>query len=362
MRIMFTGGGTGGHIFPAIAVAERVRDMVPDCDILFLGTKDKIEGKVVPAAGFKFKSIWISGFARKSIKENLLFPVKLVVSIIQSIVIAMKFKPQAIVATGGYVSGPSVKRAHIMGAKVFLIEPNSYPGITTRFLEKKATEIHLMFKDAASFLRMKERIFVTGNPVRKSLTAVSREQSRKKLGIGLDRKVLLVMGGSLGAKAINNTVAASLQKLKEAGIFLLWQTGASSFEEYRKYESDDVMVLSFIDDVNEVYAAADLVTARAGATTIAELIYLRKPAILVPFPYAAENHQYKNARSMSNEGAAVLIEEKEISLRLADEIANLISATGRLEEIKKNQERIGGIDAAKEIAGRVVNACRSGII
>ncbi len=362
MRIMFTGGGTGGHIFPAIAVAERVRELVPEVDILFLGTKNKIESKVVPDAGFKFKSIWISGFARKSIKENLLFPLKLVVSILQSIKISMKFKPQAIVATGGYVSGPSVIGAHIMGAKVFLIEPNSYPGITTRLLEKKASEIHIAFKDAASYLRMKEKIFVTGNPVRKSLTSVSKEEARKSMGIEETKKVLFVVGGSLGAKAINNAIATSLEKFSAAGITILWQTGASSYEEYKKYNSSVVKVLPFIDDINKVYAAADLVVARAGATTIAELVYLRKPAILVPFPFAAENHQFKNAKSLSDEGAAVLLEEKEILAKLGDGIISLISDDDRLQKIRENQERIGGTDAAKEIAGRVVKACRSGII
>ncbi len=360
IRVMFTGGGTGGHIFPAIAVAEQLREMEPDADILFIGTKKKIEERVVPAAGFKFKSIWISGFSRKSIKENLLFPIKLMVSLFQAIGISMGFRPQVIVATGGYVSGPSVIAARMMGAKVLLIEPNSYPGITTRLLERRAEEIHLMFKDAVQFLRQPEKLFITGNPVRKSLVSINRDEARKKLGLALDSKVVFVVGGSLGARAINKTIAASIKRFAEEKISIIWQTGATSFDESKSFSSENVKVLSFIENMNEVYAASDLVVARAGATTIAELVYLNKPAVLIPFPFAAENHQLMNAKSMVELGTAVLIEEKEIDGKLFSEVVSLLSDGKRIKVMVENLEKAGGKDAAFKIAGRVINACKYG--
>lgn len=360
IRVLLAGGGTGGHVFPAIAVAERIRDAENDAEILFIGTKGKIEATAVPAAGFKFKSIWISGFSRKSMKENLLFPVKLIVSIFQSIGICMKFKPQVIVATGGYVSGPAVIGARVMGAKVVLIEPNSYPGITTRLLERKADEIHLMFKDAIEFLRVKENIFVTGDPVRKSLAEADRAEARKSLGIGSEDKVLFVVGGSLGAKAINGAVAGALPEFEKEGITLLWQTGKTTYDGFKQHASDRVRIYPFIDNMNDVYAASDLVLARAGATTIAELAYLNKPSVLVPFPMAAENHQFRNARSMVEAGAALLVEEKNLKNELVQSVATLLNDGEKRGEMIRNLEKLGGKDAAGVIAGRVVNACKYG--
>ncbi len=360
IRVLLAGGGTGGHVFPAIAVAERIRDAEPDAEILFIGTGGKIEASAVPAAGFDFKSIWISGFSRKSIKENLLFPLKLFVSVFQSIGICMKFKPQVIVATGGYVSGPAVIGARVMGAKVLLIEPNSYPGITTRLLEKKAEEIHLMFKDAIEYLRVKEKTFITGDPVRKSLSETDPQEARKALGIGAGDKVLFVVGGSLGAKAINSAVAESLPEFEKEGITLLWQTGKSTYDEFKQFGSERVKVLPFIDNMNEVYAASDLVIARAGATTIAELAYLNKPSVLVPFPLAAENHQFKNARSMVDAGAALMVEEKNLKSELVQSVVTLLNDDEKRGEMVKNLEKLGGKDAARVIAGRVISACRYG--
>jgi UDP-N-acetylglucosamine--N-acetylmuramyl-(pentapeptide) pyrophosphoryl-undecaprenol N-acetylglucosamine transferase len=359
---MFSGGGTGGHVFPAIAVAERVREMEPEANILFLGTKNKIEAKVIPASGFSFKSIWITGFSRKSIKENLLFPIKLIVSTLQSIAISMKFKPQVIVATGGYVSGPAVLGARVMGAKVILIEPNSYPGITTRLLEKYAIEIHLMFEDARQYLRGKEKLFITGNPVRTMLKLDDNFTAREKFGLTKAKKVVFVLGGSLGAIKLNKAISNSIAKLAEEGIGLIWQTGSSSYEEFKKFNSDMVKVLPFIDKMNDAYSASDLVISRAGATTIAELSYIGKPAILVPFPFAAENHQLKNAMSMVKEGAGVLLEENELEEKLILEVIALLNSEERLNKLAENLNRIGGKDAAKKIAGRVVDVCNNRII
>lgn len=360
IRVLLAGGGTGGHVFPAIAVAERIRDAEPDSEILFTGTKGKIEATAVPAAGFEFKSLWISGFSRGSMKENILFPLKLIVSTFQAIAICMKFKPKVIVATGGYVSGPSVIGARVMGAKVLLIEPNSYPGITTRLLETRAEEIHLMFKDAVEYLRVKDRIFITGDPVRKSLAETDRSEARRSLGIGDDEKVLFVVGGSLGARGVNNAVAEALDQLAEAGISIIWQTGKGTYGDYKSYGSGKVKVYPFIDNMNEVYAAADLVLARAGATTIAELAYLNKPSILVPLPNAAENHQFRNAKSMVDAGAAVMVEEKNLKSELVPAVTSLLNDGEKREKMINSLKELGGKDAAEKIARRVLNACRYG--
>jgi len=359
-RVLFTGGGTGGHVFPAIAVAERVREKEPEAAILFIGTKGKIEAKAVPEAGFTFKSIWISGFSRKSIKDNLLFPLKLVVSTLQSIGICMKFKPQVVVATGGYVSGPAVTGAKVMGAKVLLIEPNSYPGITTRLLERKAEEIHLMFEDAARYLRDKKKVLITGNPVRKSINEDDSATAREKLGIKGANKVVFVVGGSLGAKGINKGIEHSLNELEREGVTILWQTGKLLYDHYSPLSSEKVKVLSFIENINDYYAAADLVVARAGATTIAELSYLNKPAVLVPLPFSAEDHQLKNAKSMENAGAAVVVEEKNIEKELLPVILSLLNDEGKRAEMINNLKKLGGKDAAEVIAGRVIAACKFG--
>lgn len=360
IRVLFAGGGTGGHVFPAIAVAERIRDAEPEAEILFTGTKGKIEATAVPAAGFKFRSIWISGFSRGSMKENILFPLKLIVSTLQAIAICMKFKPKVIVATGGYVSGPSVIGARIMGAKVLLIEPNSYPGITTRLLETRAEEIHLMFKDAVEYLRVKDRTFITGDPVRKSLAETDPAKARKTLGIGADERVLFVVGGSLGAKAINSAIAGLLEVLEKEGVTVIWQTGKSTYQSFKKFGSDRVKIFPFIENMNDAYSAADVVLARAGATTLAELAFLNKPSVLVPLPQAAENHQFKNARSMVDAGAALLVEERNIETDLLPSLTGLLNNTEAREEMINKLKNLGGKDAAEVIARRVLNACRYG--
>lgn len=353
-RVLFAGGGTGGHLFPAIAVAEQIKIMKPETEILFIGTKSKIEGKVVPQLGYKFKSIWIKGFARKFNFENLLFPLKLFVSVIQSLVINMSFRPKVAVGSGGYVSGPAIFAASVMGAKIILLEQNSYPGVTTRLLERYAEEVHISFDDSRKYLRRKEIVKTTGNPVRMNLGKISKPEALGKFGLSEEFKTLLVLGGSLGAESINKAIGKNLKELIDNNIQVLWQTGKNYYENFKHLNSDKVKVYEFIEDMNSAYSACDLLLARAGATTIAEILALGLPAILVPSPNVAENHQYYNAKSLADKNAALLIEDENIESELFDTVKKLISMPGDMKILGENALGLAKPDAAKVIAQRAI--------
>ncbi len=353
-RFLFAGGGTGGHLFPAVAVAERIKAKIPEADILFVGTKNKIEGRVVPKLGYKFRSIWIKGFSRKFSVENILFPVKLIVSLVQSLIINMSFKPKVAIGSGGYVSGPAIWGSSVMGAKIILIEQNSYPGVTTRLLERYADEIHVSYSDSEKYLRSKDKIKVTGNPVRQSLGEINREKALNHFNLSPEKKTLLILGGSLGAVSINEAAAASAGAFREKGIQLLWQTGSMYYDRYKDLNADGIIIMPFIEDMNLAYSAADMVVARAGATTIAELLVLGIPAALVPSPNVAENHQYYNAKSLEDENAAVLIEDKNVKNILAEKIISTIFDEDKLEILKTNAGRLARPDAASLIADSAI--------
>ncbi len=353
-RFLFAGGGTGGHLFPAVAVAEKIKAKIPEADILFIGTKNKIEGRVIPKLGYKFRSIWIKGFSRQFNMENLLFPVKLIVSLFQSLIINMSFRPRVAIGSGGYVSGPAIWGSSVMGAKIILLEQNSYPGVTTRLLERYADEIHVSYPDSEKYLKSKDKIKVTGNPVRESLGEKDKEKALRHYKLTRDKKTLLVLGGSLGAASINEAVAASFDVFREKGLQLIWQTGSIYYENYKMLNGDGMLVLPFIEDMNLAYSAADMVVARAGATTIAELLVLGIPSVLVPSPNVAENHQYYNAKSLEDENAALLIEDKDVKLILADKIISTIFDDNKLEIWKANAGRLAKPDAASLIADSAI--------
>lgn len=349
-RFLFAGGGTGGHLFPAIAVAEQIREMKPDADILFVGTKDKIEGRVVPKLGFKFKSIWIKGFSRKITLGNLLFPLKLFVSLIQSLIINISFRPKVAIGSGGYVAGPVIWAASVMGAKVILLEQNSYPGVTTRLLERFADEVHLSFEASKKYLRREKVHYLTGNPVRKNLGRMEKRIALEKFGLSCEKKTLLVIGGSLGAKSINEVMSDSLKMLEENDIQVIWQTGKNYYEQYKNLNSDKVKISDFVDDMNSAYSACDLLLARAGATTIAELLNLGIPAILAPSPNVAENHQYFNAKSLSDSKAAILIEDKSLKNELFQKVLEVLNSEQKLSELRNKALQLAKPNAAQIIA------------
>ncbi len=349
-RFLFAGGGTGGHLYPAVAVADQIKIMKPEAEILFVGTKNKIEGTVVPNLGYKFKSIWIKGFARKFNLENLLFPIKLFVSVVQSLIINMSYKPKVAIGSGGYVSGPAIWGASFMGAKIILLEQNSYPGVTTRLLERKAQEIHISFDDSIKYLRNKNAIKQTGNPVRKNLGSMDKNTALEKFGLSHSKRTLLILGGSLGASSLNKAVAENLEKVVEAGIQIIWQTGKIYFEKYRSLNKDNIKVLDFIEDMNSAYSACDLLLARSGATTIAEVLVLGIPSILAPSPNVAENHQYHNAKSLEEKQAAILIEDKNLNNELADKVINTINDNSVLKLLSTNAVKLSKPFAAETIA------------
>lgn len=358
-RFLFAGGGTGGHLFPAVAVAEKIRARIPEADILFVGTKTRIEGRIVPKLGYRFNSIWIKGFSRKFNLENILFPLKLGVSLLQSLVINMGFRPKVAIGSGGYVSGPAIWGSSVMGAKIILLEQNSYPGLTTRLLEKYADEIHVSYIDSVKYLRFKDKIKVTGNPVRESLTRIDREAALRKFNLNTEKKTLLILGGSLGAASINEATAVSIALFIEKNIQVIWQTGSAYYEKYKNLENEGIKISPFIEDMNLAYSATDMVVARAGATTIAELLVLGIPSILIPSPNVAENHQYYNAKSLADENAVILIEDKNVGEFLAEQIIKTMFDTGKLAELKINSTKLGKPSAADLIAESAIKYAKA---
>jgi UDP-N-acetylglucosamine--N-acetylmuramyl-(pentapeptide) pyrophosphoryl-undecaprenol N-acetylglucosamine transferase len=354
-RFLFAGGGTGGHLYPAIAVAEEIKRLKPESEILFVGTKSKIEGRVIPKLGYGFKSIWIKGFARKFNFENLLFPVKLFVSLMQSLFISFNFKPRVAIGSGGYVAGPAIWGASVLGAKIILMESNSYPGVTTRLLERFADEINISFEDSKRFLRKPDKIKLTGNPVRTELGSLNKEEAKKFFGLDETKFTVLVIGGSLGAASINRSVASCIEELEKKSIQFIWQTGKNYYHSYKNINLDSVKILDFVEDMNKAYSACDLLVARAGATTIAELSVLGIPSILIPSPHVAENHQYFNAKSLADEKAAILINDYELNSVLKNKILEVVENKELQNSLSENAKRISKPDAANTIAMSAIN-------
>ena len=354
-RFLFAGGGTGGHLYPAIAVADEIKRLKPESEIIFVGTKNKIEGRVIPKLGYGFKSIWIKGFARKFNMENLLFPIKLFVSLVQSIIISFRFKPRVAIGSGGYVAGPAIWGASVLGAKIILMESNSYPGFTTRLLERYADEVHISFEDSKKYLRKVDKIKLTGNPVRKELGTSTKEEAKKFFGLDENKFTVLVLGGSLGASSINNAVANCVEELEKKSLQILWQTGKNYYQSYKSINLDSVKILDFIEDMNKAYSACDLLVARAGATTIAELSVLGIPSILIPSPHVAENHQYFNAKSLADNNAAILIKDSDVKDVLKNKILEIVADKNLLKNLSENAKRISRPYAANEIAKSAIN-------
>ncbi|MCU7497108.1 MAG: undecaprenyldiphospho-muramoylpentapeptide beta-N-acetylglucosaminyltransferase [Ignavibacteria bacterium] len=358
-RFLFAGGGTGGHLFPAIAVAEKIRMLRPEAEFLFLGTKSKIESVVVPKLGYNFSTIWIKGFARRFDIQNILFPLKLVVSALQSLWINIRFKPRVAIGSGGYVSGPAVWGASVMGAKVILLEQNSYPGITTRLLEKRANEVHLSFEDSKKYLKDKSKLFVTGNPVRSSLHLVEKSEALKKFNLSEGKKTLLVLGGSLGARSVNEAVSKAIPALLEKDIQVIWQTGKNYYDVYKSLEAPSVWINPFIEDMGAAFSACDLLISRAGATTIAEITMLGIPTIFVPSPNVAANHQYLNAKSLSDKQAAILQPDDKASQELAGRVLEVIFDKEKLERLSSNVKLFSKPDAALIVAQNAIKLAES---
>jgi UDP-N-acetylglucosamine--N-acetylmuramyl-(pentapeptide) pyrophosphoryl-undecaprenol N-acetylglucosamine transferase len=359
LTIVFAGGGTGGHLFPALAVADEVRKRRPDAHVLFIGTSEKIEAKVVPASGYGFQTIWISGFRRRLSVSLFLFPVKLLVSLIQSRGILKRERPGVVVGTGGYVCGPPVYMASRMGIPTIIQEQNSYPGVTTRLLAGRADTVFLTFDQSKEYLAGAKNLRVAGNPVRSSVGTISREQGAAMFGLNPSMPTLLVFGGSLGAASINAGLLAIVRELAAKELQIIWQTGKTGsgdiLESVRALAiGHRVKVMPFIDRMEYAFGASDLAVCRSGATTLAELALAGLPAILVPYPFAAADHQTRNAMAVVEAGGAELCRDREIGTHLHRLITELVSDPERRARMAGCMKSMAKPDAAAEIATEVL--------
>jgi UDP-N-acetylglucosamine--N-acetylmuramyl-(pentapeptide) pyrophosphoryl-undecaprenol N-acetylglucosamine transferase len=328
-RIIISGGGTGGHIFPAVAIANALRKLNPDTEILFVGANGRMEMEKVPAAGYKIIGLDIQGIQRKSVWKNLLFPVKLLASLNKAAGIIKSFKPDAAVGVGGYASGPLLYAASLKGVPTLIQEQNSYAGITNKWLSKKAQKICVAFDDMGQFFPA-DKIVKTGNPVRRQSvdTVGKREEGLKEFKLSANKKTILVTGGSLGARTLNQSLMAGLDKLIAADVQLIWQTGkvyyAGITEKLGENYHPNIRIVEFLNRMDLAYAAADIIISRAGAGTIAELCIIGKPVILVPSPNVAEDHQTKNALALVHDKAAVYVTDKEAAQTLVPKALSLL--------------------------------------
>jgi UDP-N-acetylglucosamine--N-acetylmuramyl-(pentapeptide) pyrophosphoryl-undecaprenol N-acetylglucosamine transferase len=355
-KILFAGGGTGGHVFPALAIADEIRKQRPNADIYFVGTARKIEAKIVPEKGYPFFTIWISGFLRKFTWENLLFPAKVIVSMMQSFSLIKRLKPDVVVGTGGYVCGPILYIASRLHIPTVVHESNSHPGVTTKILAQKATRVFTAFEATNKWLKRKDNVELVGTPVRPSLTDASKQEAMKYFNLHPERKTLLVFGGSLGATSLNSAVLGILQELQNAGAQLIWQTGQKDLSRIRSLvqASERGWVGPFIDRMDYAYAAADVVVCRAGATTIAEITALGKPAILVPYPFATGDHQTHNALALAEAGAAIAISDRELQTKLGEAVQELLRNDAKRRKMSEASRGLGRPRAGEFIASRIL--------
>ncbi len=354
IKVLIAAGGTGGHVYPAIAIADALRDSHADTEILFVGTKNHMEWEAVSKAGYNITNIWISGFHRRFTLKNLLFPLKLATSIIQSFGIIKKFNPDITISCGGYVAGPVGWVATKLGIPLVIQEQNSFPGVTNRMLGKNAELIFTAFDDAEKYFPS-DKTQLAGNPTRKSLSQENREKALHAFDFSSNKKTLLILGGSGGAKSINLAMQKHIETLhNDLGLQIIWQCGKRYYDQLRKdvqpHNFGQLKFKDFIYDMPAAYAAADLVISRAGALSCSELALTGKPSILVPSPNVAGDHQTKNAQSMVDAGAAKLVADNELKERLANMVQEIINDEQQLKEMSKAAKNLSRPNAAQEIA------------
>ena len=359
LKVLVSGGGTGGHIFPAIAIANAIKEEHPNAEFLFVGAKGKMEMEKVPAAGFKIEGLWISGFSRSLNVNNLMFPFKLISSMWKASKIVKEFKPDVAIGTGGFASGPTLRVASQKGVPCLIQEQNSFPGVTNRILSGKAKKICVAYDGMEKYFA-KDKIVLSGNPVRKEVVQINgkRDEAIEFFGLDPNKKTLLIVGGSLGAQSVNMAILENLQQLIDLGIQIVWQTGKTSYKEINEaskpFQDKGVHVKEFIFKMDLGYAAADMVISRAGAIAVSELSLVGKPTILVPFPYAAEDHQTKNAMSLVDKGAAILVKDADVKTGLLKEVTALTQNPDKGASLMKNIKELGKPNAAQQIANEVL--------
>jgi len=355
IRVILSGGGTGGHIFPAVAIANAIKATAPQAEILFVGAKGRMEMEKVPAAGFAIEGLWISGLQRRLTADNLMFPFKVISSLFKARKIINSFKPDVVIGTGGYASGPTLRAASWAGIPTLIQEQNSFPGITNKMLAAKADIICVAYQGMEKFFPA-SKIKLTGNPVRSDIefSNISKSETLTSFGLQEGKTTLLVVGGSLGARTINQSIEAGLNTLAEANIQLIWQTGknfaSQAAQAVAPYESKGFITMPFIREMDKAYAAADIVVSRAGAIAISELCITGKPAILVPSPNVAEDHQTKNAMALSSRNAAILVKDSEAAINLVEKITGLAADHAEQLRLGANISAMAIRNSAQQIA------------
>lgn len=354
-RFIISGGGTGGHIYPAIAIANEIKAQFPEAEILFVGAQDKMEMQKVPAAGYQIEGLWIAGIQRKLTLSNLMFPIKFLSSLIKSRGIINKFKPDVVIGTGGFASGAVVKVAGSMNIPTVIQEQNSYPGITNKMLAKKAKSICVAYEGLERFFD-KEKIQLTGNPVRQDLLTIDskRTEAIEFFKLNPNKKTIVVLGGSLGAKKINQLIEKELDFFAANDVQVIWQCGKFYFDEYKKHNTENVQVNAFFENMDLLYAAADVIVSRAGASSVSELAIVGKPVIFIPSPNVAEDHQTKNAKSIADKNGAVLIKESELDQRFESEFKKIISDDDFAKNLSESLKKLAKPGATKDIVKQIV--------
>jgi len=367
IRVLIAAGGTGGHLYPGIAIAEEWMRMHPDSHVVFVGTPRGPETKAVPAAGFTIRTIAARGLPRRPGLGWILAAFGLVKSLVQAFQLVVELKPHIVVGTGSYVSAPVVLIARLFGIPVIIQEQNSVPGVTNRWLNLLANEVHISFVESRSYFRRKNNLRVSGNPIRRSLLNQDRTSAYEALGLDPGKRTLFVFGGSRGAQSINRAVAGALERLKHRSVLqVIWQTGSDDFEAIRdRFQSFPirVRVYAYLQDIEKAYAVADLAICRAGAMTIAELTACGVPAILVPYPHATRDHQTHNARGLSDRDAAEVIADQDLEPELlASRVESLFQDDSRLRRIGRNARAFARVDAAQRIARSMEQLVHAGPI
>lgn len=359
IKVIVAGGGTGGHLYPAIALVKEIERRFPKSEILFFGTSRGLESKILPAMEYRLKLLWLKGFQRRISFGNLILPIQILVSLFQCAITMLKFKPDVVIGTGGYVSGPAIFLAAIIGFPTLIQEQNSYPGISTRFLSRFVDQVHLSFEDSIKFFKNKDKIFVSGNPIRTTLNTVNRNNAISKLGIDGTKKTLLILGGSQGAHSINQAILNIIDHLIEKKEWqIIWGSGERDWDVVQQACSrygSRILVKPFISDMASVYAITDLVVSRAGATTLAELQVCGLPSVLVPFPFATAGHQEANARALVELNAADMVLNGELNTeKFMNTLLMLMENENRRKTLGMNLKALAKPDAAERIIEKMI--------
>ncbi|MCR8668289.1 undecaprenyldiphospho-muramoylpentapeptide beta-N-acetylglucosaminyltransferase [Aestuariibaculum sp. M13] len=354
-KIVLSGGGTGGHIYPAIAIANELKHRFEDAEFLFVGAKDRMEMEKIPQAGYKIEGLWISGIQRQLTMKNLMFPFKLMSSLYNARKIVKSFKPDVAIGTGGFASGPLLYMASQNGIPSLIQEQNSFPGITNKLLAKHVQKICVAYDGLERFFPA-DKIVKTGNPVRKSLLDINSktEEAKKLFNLKEGKLTLLVLGGSLGARRINELIEKELDFLDTQNVQVIWQCGKLYYQQYKIYNNTvNVQVHEFLNNMDFAYAAADIVISRAGASSVSELCIVGKPVIFIPSPNVAEDHQTKNAMAIVDHNAAMIIKEDELEVDFKNKFSQLVASPQRQKELGENIKNIALVNATNDIVDEV---------